>query len=147
MAVAEVVIAEPARQQLMQCWLGQGQGVALRQKLFPDSEAWLALVEQTLSRDIRSVHQRLHQPQRPAVGAMQHASETKSAEEVVCDSSYNTQDTGQYKVVLQGVTITYDVGAAGCVRVKAASMLRDECVHELHAVSSGTADDGSGALH
>lgn len=131
--MAEVVIAEAARQQLLRCWSGQGQGAALRQKLFPDADAWLSLVCQTLSRDIRSVHQRLHQPQGPASGAMQQARAALSGEG--CDGELQTvsrglEDAGQYRLVLQGICILYDVEAAGCVMVKAAQLVQDESSDE-----------------
>jgi hypothetical protein len=51
-----VHIPPDARLQLQRCWAAQD---ALRQQLYPTFGQWLALVEQVLSRDIRSVHQRL----------------------------------------------------------------------------------------
>ena len=122
LSIAEVVMPPEVKLQLEQCWAGQGAGAALRRQLFPELEAWLALVQQALGRDIRSVHQRLR-----GRGVAQEEggikSEENSAQGVQGSTQYEGSaraGSGQYQVVLQGVRILYDVSRCGVVHLQGA---------------------------
>jgi hypothetical protein len=120
-AVAEVIISARGREQLEQCWAGTGAGAALRRRLFPDLAAWLALVQQTLGRDIRSVHQRLHvAPCGRREGAEAHERSADLAEQECMAACSAGDPPPRYQVVLQGVRVMYDINADGVVHVRAA---------------------------
>ena len=124
LAVAEVVISARGRGQLEQCWSGTGAGAARRRRLFPDLDAWLALVQQTLSRDIRSVHQRLHVPScEREDGAEAHAAIADIAGQECSAECSAGGPPPRYQVVLQGVRVMYDNNTSGAVLVRAAHVL------------------------
>lgn len=139
---AVVRVSHHARKQLEECWASPD---ALRQELYPSFEEWLALVEQVLQRDIRSVHQRLRScpdssrepdaAQQPRLGASlsaqgagaSHLAEdgmsegrTGACDEPTCVVDENSHPV--YQVVLQGVRVWYDITAAKYVDVRGAQL-------------------------
>ena len=112
--VADVTIPLLVQQRLLQAWHvrpGQvSQRAAAAQTLYPRFEDFQELVQQTLSRDIRSVHQRLHSTDPAAVLRSQQYQQAVG----------RPPETGhrpKYYVVLCGIDILYDIDNQGHVTV------------------------------
>jgi hypothetical protein len=101
--VGEVCVPEDAERQLEASWRRLGE-----RSLYRTFEAYLHLVLQALSRDIRSVTQRVKAPQRERSGrgalALQAAPSGGGA-----DGAGGAPAEGHWHIMLEGVDITYDV--------------------------------------
>ncbi len=128
--VDAVIISAAAAQSLKDSWGRRGKA----RSLYPSADAFLVLVQQVLSRDIRSLHQRTHAQQIQQRGDSSHTQQTQisstdalaapeqpDASQPAASSSTAQVDApvpcGRYRVVLDGVDVTYDVDAAGKVVV------------------------------
>ena len=112
--VADVTIPLHVQQRLQQAWhvrpIQGSQRAAAAQTLYPIFEDFQDLVQQTLSRDIRSVHQRLHSTDPAAVLRSQQYQQAAG----------RPPETGhqpKYYVVLCGIDILYDIDDQGHVTV------------------------------
>ena len=112
--VADVTIPLHVQQRLSQAWhVRPNQGslrAAAAQTMYPRFEDFRDLVQQTLSRDIRSVHQRLHSTDPAAVLRSQQYQQAAG----------RPPETGhqpKYYVVLCGIDILYDIDNQGHVTV------------------------------
>ena len=112
--VADVTIPLHVQQRLLQAWHVRpnqcSQRAAAAQTLYPRFEDFQDLVQQTLSRDIRSVHQRLHSTDPAAVLRSQQYQQAAG----------RPPETGhqpKYYVVLCGIDILYDIDNQGHVNV------------------------------
>ncbi|KAG2423016.1 hypothetical protein HXX76_015614 [Chlamydomonas incerta] len=126
LAVGEVVVGPAARAALTSAWsarralYGRGQG-----PMYGSAEAYLQLVQQVLSRDIRSVNQRLNvKPINPtaaagAAGAGASAPAPARNQDPAGPDSDPDPRPGQYHVVLENIYISYDIDpASGAVEVR-----------------------------
>ena len=153
-ALKDVRIPEQAMAELEACWAASGQGSALRQALYKDSNEWVKLVKEVLRLDIRSLHQRTSagRPQQSPSSAGQPSSQhqaglQKDVSSYTRDSMSRAEtqgcsvrprgvvpslsgqraedadsDHGRYRVVLQGMTVTYDVLSDSTVMVRRATV-------------------------
>lgn len=131
LTITEVSITEVASQQLQECWSAKG---AAMKELYPSYGEFAELLRQVLSRDVRSVHQRLHRTGNAL--ELQEESPSEGSESV-----HNKQDSrlpsegrqpgnqsrrqshrepefdARYQVVLQGVRVVYSITESRWVRV------------------------------
>ena len=112
--VADVTIPPHVQQRLLQAWHVRPsrccQRAAAALTLYPTFEDFQDLVQQTLSRDIRSVHQRLHSTDPAAVLRSQQYQQAAG----------RPPEAGhqpKYYVVLCGIDILYDIDDQGHVTV------------------------------
>lgn len=100
-----------------------------RRPLYADEAGFLELVQQVLSRDIRSVHQRHRGAAAAASGGAAAAGGAASGAPAACGGDAGGAggdgarlgaggQVGYYHVVLDNVDVSYDVDDAGCVHVR-----------------------------
>lgn len=112
--VADVAIGEAAAADIARCWSSRRD-----RSLYDSAHAFMNLVRQVLSRDIRSAHQRLCNESKSSSGL--------AAAEGVAPSKGGAADgdgdtpRGVYHVLLEGIDISYDIDKERGVRVVSAS--------------------------
>ncbi|GLI66014.1 hypothetical protein VaNZ11_009717 [Volvox africanus] len=133
LAVREVVMDQTAQDALMRAWQARKA-----HSMYSSAEQYLELVRQVLSRDIRSVHQRLNVRPTSAAQSVATAGPTTRPKAptppllvprqlqqpqpdvhngVPGSSVTEGVQPGEYHVVLENVYISYDIGPSGVVQV------------------------------
>ncbi|KAG2491087.1 hypothetical protein HYH03_010531 [Edaphochlamys debaryana] len=121
LAIAEVSIPPGARTALERAWAQRRNS-----SMYSSAEEYLGLVKQVLSRDIRSLHQRMNlNPIVPAPGAKDAGAGAAPAPPPGTAAAAGGGEgtagaagtAGAYHVVLENVYITYDIAPGGAVTV------------------------------
>ncbi|KAL4447380.1 hypothetical protein ABPG77_007413 [Micractinium sp. CCAP 211/92] len=103
--IGQLVVPPAAEEALRRCWVRLGT-----RSLYRSFEEYRQLVAEVLSRDIRSVTQRIKVPQRAQHGGPAALSSTAGAGLGTADQQQaSEQGEGFWKVVLDGIQISYDV--------------------------------------
>ena len=98
-----LVVPEAPEAALERCWAARG-----RRSLYGSFPQFRELVQQVLSRDIRSVTQRVKVPHRAAAGGPAALCQRTAAQQ-----QQQGGEEGFWKVVLDGIQISYDVAEGG----------------------------------
>ena len=133
LSIAEVTISREATEQLQRCWTAKGGAM---KELYPEFDKFLELFKQVLSRDVRSLHQRLRGGGKHALTqdlglhpAQHSPADVASAASGAANDHKRTHislPTAKvpYQLVLQGVRVWYSIIESKLVQIERAELVQ-----------------------